>query len=124
MWTKSSIQVSPARAQAAGPCPCKVNVLGMSHRSSDVSHRNCLASLLGVKQNGSLKTFNNTKVLVLKEASSANFSRKTLQPASQYSKINSVHALLSYLNTWSGMQSSEADWGSDNQLPHQLALGL
>ena len=77
----------------------------------------------GSNKMGLSEIFSNTKVLVLKEASSANFSHETLQPASQCSKINSVHAPLSYLSAWSGMQSSEADWGSDDQLPHQLALG-
>ena len=42
---------------------------------------------------GLSETFNNTKVLVLKEASSANFSHETLQPASQCIKINTVFML-------------------------------
>lgn len=61
---------------------------------------------------GVSETFNNIKVLVLKEASSSvNFSHETLQPASQCIKINILHALLWYLSMWSGMQSLEADWG-------------
>ena len=75
---------------------------------------------------GVSETFNNIKVLVLKEASSsANFSHETLQPASQYIKINILFMLCFGILACGQVCSPwRQTGGSDNQLPHQLALGL